>query len=208
MNYCYKVIISLLTETVCPTWATSNHFELNGLDRPLKLPQNSSIFWANTIKNEKTKEAEEDVQGAKMMMKKFSALCRPSPLHPEDSSLEQCCSRQVCNFLLQVFDRWWLDRVTFFYVSTWVLLSIMEPPWFNRLVYQLVIFLIFKPTWSSYTVWKFQNFAITRILREFNFEDSCNAKSAILTHLEAPNFDFNEFLQFVKAAIHQISKMC
>ena len=45
---------------MCPTWATSNHFELNGLDRPLKLPQNSSIFWANTIKNEKTKEAEED----------------------------------------------------------------------------------------------------------------------------------------------------
>ena len=85
---------------------------------------------------------------AKMMMKKFSALCRPSPLHPEDSSLEQCCSRQVCNFLLQVFDRWWLDRVTFFNVSTWVLLSIMEPPWFNRLVDQLVIFLIFKPTWS------------------------------------------------------------
>ena len=48
---------------MCPTWATSNHFELNGLDRPLKLPQNSSIFWANTIKNEKTKEAAEEEQG-------------------------------------------------------------------------------------------------------------------------------------------------
>ena len=35
------------------------------------------------------------------------------------------------------------------------------------------------------TVWKFQDFSITLILREINFENSSNAKLAILTHLEA-----------------------
>ena len=40
------------------------------------------------------------------------------------------------------------------------------------------------------TVWKFHDFSITQILREINFEDSRRAKSAILTHLEALDFDF------------------
>ena len=35
-------------------------------------------------------------------------------------------------------------------------------------------------------------------LREINFEDSRSAKSAILTHLEALNFDFHEILHFLK----------
>jgi len=39
-------------------------------------------------------------------------------------------------------------------------------------------------------VWKLQNFSVTRILRENNFGDSRSAKSAILTHLKALNFDF------------------
>ena len=51
------------------------------------------------------------------------------------------------------------------------------------------------------TVWKFHNFAITQILREIKFEDSRSAKSAIFTHLEALNFDFYEFLHFLKAEI-------
>ena len=38
-----------------------------------------------------------------------------------------------------------------------------------------------------------------RILREINFEDSRSAKFAILPHLEALNFDFYEFLHFLKA---------
>ena len=42
-------------------------------------------------------------------------------------------------------------------------------------------------------MWKFQDFSINQILREINFEDSWNAKTAILTHLEAQNFDFYEF---------------
>ena len=43
------------------------------------------------------------------------------------------------------------------------------------------------------TVWKFHNFSITQILREINLWNSRSAKSAILTHLEALNWDFYEF---------------
>ena len=46
--------------------------------------------------------------------------------------------------------------------------------------------------WPS-TVWKFQDFCITEILREINFGDSRSAISAILTYLEALNSDFYEF---------------
>ena len=48
-------------------------------------------------------------------------------------------------------------------------------------------------------MWKFHDFAATHILREINFWDSRSAKSAILTHLEALNFDFHGFLHFLKA---------
>ena len=40
------------------------------------------------------------------------------------------------------------------------------------------------------TGWKFQDFSVTQILREIKFGDSRSAKTAILTHLEAINFDF------------------
>ena len=40
------------------------------------------------------------------------------------------------------------------------------------------------------TVWKFHDFTIIQILREINYWNSKNAKSAILTHLESLNFDF------------------
>ena len=56
-------------------------------------------------------------------------------------------------------------------------------------------------------MWKFDDFYITQILREINFEDSRNAKTAILTHLEAQNFDFYEFLHFFMAEIYQMNKM-
>ena len=55
----------------------------------------------------------------------------------------------------------------------------------------------------SNTVWKFYDFPITQILCEINFEESGSAKSAILTYLEAVNFDFYEFLHFQKAEIYQ-----
>ena len=40
------------------------------------------------------------------------------------------------------------------------------------------------------TVWKFHDFSITQILRKINFGNSRSAKSAILPHLEAVDFDF------------------
>ena len=54
-------------------------------------------------------------------------------------------------------------------------------------------------------MWKFQDFSVTQILREINFGDSKSAKSAILAHLEALNFDFYVFLHFLKAEIDQLS---
>ena len=56
-------------------------------------------------------------------------------------------------------------------------------------------------------MWKFQDFSIIQILLEVYFEDIWNAKLAILTHLEALNFDFYEFLHFVQADIYQINKI-
>ena len=50
-------------------------------------------------------------------------------------------------------------------------------------------------------VCKFQDLSITQILREINFVDYRSAKSAILTYLEALNFDFYVFLHFLKAEI-------
>ena len=57
-------------------------------------------------------------------------------------------------------------------------------------------------------VWKFQDFAITQILREIKFGDSRSAKSTILTHLEAIDFEFRTFswLQFIKLAKFRASK--
>ena len=56
-------------------------------------------------------------------------------------------------------------------------------------------------------MWKFQEFAIIQILREINFGHSGSAISAIITHLQALNFEFDEFLYFFKAVIYQISKI-
>ena len=57
------------------------------------------------------------------------------------------------------------------------------------------------------TLWKFQDFSISQILREIKCEDSGSAKSAILTRLGALNCDFYEFLHFLKADIYQLSKI-
>ena len=48
------------------------------------------------------------------------------------------------------------------------------------------------------TVWKSHDFYITQILREFNFGNSRSAKSAILTHWEALNFNFLRFFSLCK----------
>ena len=54
---------------------------------------------------------------------------------------------------------------------------------------------------GKHTVWKFQNFSITQILREINYGDSRGVKSAFLTHSETLNFDFHELLHFLDAEI-------
>ena len=55
-------------------------------------------------------------------------------------------------------------------------------------------------------MWKFHAFSVAQILRKIKFGDSRSAKSAILTHLEVLNFDFNEFLHFLKAEFYPINK--
>ena len=60
--------------------------------------------------------------------------------------------------------------------------------------------------YSGTTVWKFHRFYITQTLRKINFGLSRSAKSTILTHLEALNFDFYEFLHFLKDEIYQTTK--
>ena len=52
---------------------------------------------------------------------------------------------------------------------------------------------------------KFEIFSLTQILRELKVGQSKVSKSAILTHLEALNFDFYAFLHILKAEIHQIN---
>ena len=47
-----------------------------------------------------------------------------------------------------------------------------------------------KPTTFESKVWKFHNFSITQTLDDVNIDDSASPKSAILTHSEALNFDF------------------
>ena len=54
---------------------------------------------------------------------------------------------------------------------------------------------------NKITVWKFNDFSITQILREINFGASRSAKSAIFIPLEALNLDFYENLHFFKAEI-------
>ena len=57
------------------------------------------------------------------------------------------------------------------------------------------------------TVWKFHDYYIIQILREINLEDSWSVEFIILTHLEALNLHFDEFLHFLKAAIYQMNKI-
>ena len=52
----------------------------------------------------------------------------------------------------------------------------------------------------------FTNFSATQILREIKASESGTSKIAILTHLEALNFDFHDFLHFENAEIDQKSK--
>ena len=56
-------------------------------------------------------------------------------------------------------------------------------------------------------MWKLQSFSITLILREINFWDCRSAKSDILTHIEALNFDSYAILHVWKARIDPINRI-
>ena len=56
-------------------------------------------------------------------------------------------------------------------------------------------------------MWKFHDFCIIQILHEINFGESRSVEFAILTHLEALNFDFYGFLHFLQAEIDQTNKI-
>ena len=60
--------------------------------------------------------------------------------------------------------------------------------------------------WPINTVWEFQSFSVTQLLREIKVGTSTITKSAILKVVEALNFDFYRFLHFLKAETYQINK--
>ena len=55
------------------------------------------------------------------------------------------------------------------------------------------------------TVWKFQDFSNTQILREIETGEYRGSKPDNFTHLEAMNSDFYAFLYFLKSEIYQIN---
>ena len=61
---------------------------------------------------------------------------------------------------------------------------------------EAIIILTFKVFSSRKTMWKSQDFSITQILREINFQP-----------LEVLNIYFYEFLHFLKAENYQINKI-
>ena len=64
----------------------------------------------------------------------------------------------------------------------------------------------FFPSNWIYTVWIFVNFFITHILLEIRVGDFGGQKTAILTQLEALNFNFDEFLHFLKSELTKLTK--
>ena len=63
-----------------------------------------------------------------------------------------------------------------------------------------------KKSIPQITVKKFHDFSITQILREIKIGESWYSKSAVLTHLVTLNFDFYEFLHFLKVEIYHTNQ--
>ena len=104
---------------------------------------------------------------------------------------------------------WVIEKSWNFHTVVWKLLNFPLSAFWqkfresNVLLRQLIGSLIGK---HSTTVWKFHDFSITQILREINFGASRSTESTILIHLETQNFDFYEFLHFLKAGNYQLNK--
>ena len=64
----------------------------------------------------------------------------------------------------------------------------------------------FRDKCVLFTVWKFNDFPITQIIREINLRDFRGAKSAIFAHLEALYFSFCKIVHFLKAETYQINR--
>ena len=56
-------------------------------------------------------------------------------------------------------------------------------------------------------MWKFQDFAVTHILREIKVDETGGLKSAILTNLKVLKFELNINFHFLKAETNQINKI-
>ena len=57
----------------------------------------------------------------------------------------------------------------------------------------------FRDKCVLFTMWKFNDFPITQIIREINLRDFRGAKSAIFAHLEVLYFSFCKIVHFLKA---------
>ena len=53
-----------------------------------------------------------------------------------------------------------------------------------------------------FTVWKILDFSVTHIFREINFKEFKCPKTDIFTLLRGSEFDFHEFLNFLKAEFY------
>ena len=56
-------------------------------------------------------------------------------------------------------------------------------------------------------MWKLQKFSVNQILREIKVSEFKISKCTILAHSVSVNFDFNEFLHFLKAEFYQINQI-
>ena len=112
-------------------------------------------------------------------------------------------SRLKCTVVHTVFDFLkWKKKIFTNEIYTYLLeeLNASKSSYFKWYVISLVNYLLC-------TVWKFKDFSVIQILLEINFDDSRSSKSAFLTNLEALDFDYNEYLHFLKAEICQMNKI-
>ena len=106
-----------------------------------------------------------------------------------------------------------------FFVSDWNLLLLIPKPWLQPLFEVLLHFVFFfcpsknlgsviiKTICFNSQCGNYRIFLSLRFYVKLNFGDFRSAKYAILTHLEALNFDFHDFLHFENAEIDQKSKL-
>ena len=127
--------------------------------------------------------------------------------------IEKYESRKIIYILCNSLDKYGQSQFKLWRKLEGKLLAMVAKFWitFGKLLrrssYRYVDSLSWDKFSSDNTVWKFFDFCIIQVLCEINFVDSWTTKSAILLHLEALNYDFYEFLHFLKAEIYQMNKI-